>query len=91
MTLKTGVLLLVAATALAQPVFRGPEIFPAEEFAARRTAVMAQIGDGVAIVLGFALKGNGAVWADDFSFDVVTDVPKTLLAVPNSLNFEHPD
>ena len=52
MTLKTGVLLLVAATALAQPVFRGPEIFAAEEFAARRTALMAQIGDGVAIVLG---------------------------------------
>jgi Xaa-Pro aminopeptidase len=36
----------------AQPVFRGSEIFPPEEFAARRTKVMAQIGDAVAIVLG---------------------------------------
>src|SRR5689334_8485455 len=36
----------------AQPVFRGTEVFPPEEFAARRTQVMAQIGDGVAIVLG---------------------------------------
>jgi Xaa-Pro aminopeptidase len=36
----------------AQPVFRGTEIFPPEEFAARRAKVMAQIGDGVAIVLG---------------------------------------
>jgi Xaa-Pro aminopeptidase len=36
----------------AQPVFRGTEIFPPEEFAARRARVMAEIGDGVAIVLG---------------------------------------
>ena len=33
-------------------MFRGTEIFPAEEFAARRDKVIAQIGDGVAIVLG---------------------------------------
>ena len=43
---------VLAATLLAQPVFRGTEIFPPEEFAARRARVMAQIGDGVAIVLG---------------------------------------
>src|SRR3954468_419380 len=43
---------VLAATLLAQPVFRGTEIFPAEEFAARRARVIAQIGDGVAIVLG---------------------------------------
>jgi Xaa-Pro aminopeptidase len=36
----------------AQPVFRGSEIFPAEEFAARRAKVFDQIGDAVAIVLG---------------------------------------
>jgi Xaa-Pro aminopeptidase len=36
----------------AQPVFRGSEIFPPEEFAARRSKIMAQIGDGAAIVLG---------------------------------------
>jgi Xaa-Pro aminopeptidase len=40
------------ATPLAQPVFRGSEIFPAEEYAARRARVMAGIGDGAAIVLG---------------------------------------
>ena len=43
---------VLAANLLAQPVFRGTEIFPPEEFAARRARVMAQIGDGVAIVLG---------------------------------------
>ena len=48
--------LLAAATLVAgvsaQPVFRGTEIFPPEEFAARRANVMAQIGDAAAIVLG---------------------------------------
>jgi Xaa-Pro aminopeptidase len=49
----TGVL-VVAATLImsAQPVFRGTEIFPAEEFAAHRAKVIARIGDAVAIVLG---------------------------------------
>lgn len=36
----------------AQPVFRGDEIFPAEEFAARRAKLIERIGDGFAIVLG---------------------------------------
>jgi Xaa-Pro aminopeptidase len=36
----------------AQPVFTGTEIFPPEEFAARRAKVIAGIGDGVAILQG---------------------------------------
>jgi len=36
----------------AQPVFRGSEIFPPEEFAARRAKVLAQIGDGVVVMQG---------------------------------------
>ena len=47
-----GVLVAATLVVSAQPVFRGTEIFPAEEFAARREKVMAQIGDAVAIVLG---------------------------------------
>ena len=39
-------------TGLAQPVFTGTEIFPPDEFAARRTKVIAAIGDGVAILQG---------------------------------------
>ena len=47
------VLSLAVSVALrGQPVFRGSEIFPPEEFAARRLAVMDRIGDGVAIVRG---------------------------------------
>jgi Xaa-Pro aminopeptidase len=42
----------VSAITHAQPVFRGDEIFPPEEFAARRARLLDRIGDGVAIVLG---------------------------------------
>src|SRR2546428_750680 len=43
-------LVTIARGSLAQPVFS--DIFPSEEFAARRARVMAQIGDGVAILQG---------------------------------------
>jgi Xaa-Pro aminopeptidase len=36
----------------AQPVFTGVEIFPPEEFAARRARVLDAIGDGVAVMQG---------------------------------------
>jgi Xaa-Pro aminopeptidase len=36
----------------AQPVFTGADIFPPDEFAARRARVLAKIGDGVAIIQG---------------------------------------
>ena len=52
---KRSVPLILAATLTtlaAQPVFRGSEIFPADEFAARRARVVEKIGDEVAIVLG---------------------------------------
>jgi Xaa-Pro aminopeptidase len=39
-------------TGLSQPVFTGTEIFPPEEFAARRAKVIAAIGEGVAILQG---------------------------------------
>jgi len=41
-----------ALVLLGQPVFTGPEIFPPEEFAARRSHVFDAIGDAVAILQG---------------------------------------
>jgi len=51
LTLAFGAALLSAAQH-AQPVFRGEEIFPPEEFAAHRAKMIDRIGDAVAIVLG---------------------------------------
>ncbi len=50
--IASGILVAATLVVSAQPVFRGAEIFPPEEFAARRANVIAQIGDAVAIVLG---------------------------------------
>jgi Xaa-Pro aminopeptidase len=54
MRLALAILLsgLAGLAVLAQPVFTGPEIFPPEEFAARRARVFEAIGDGVAILQG---------------------------------------
>lgn len=52
MTVVALVIGTFVASPGAQPVFRGTEIFPPEEFAARRAKTMARIGDAVAIVLG---------------------------------------
>src|SRR5215471_14204104 len=50
--MRLTLLLLPALSLLAQPVFPGHEIFPPEEFAARRARVMAKIGDAVAVIQG---------------------------------------
>lgn len=47
---KIFALLVLALPAVAQPVFTN--VFPPEEYLARRSKVMVQIGDAVAIVLG---------------------------------------
>lgn len=43
---------VVGHVGLAQPVFTGPEIFPPEEFAARRARVLGEIGDAVVAMQG---------------------------------------
>ncbi|HEY7055102.1 MAG TPA: Xaa-Pro peptidase family protein [Vicinamibacterales bacterium] len=43
---------LLTVVPSAQPVFTGPDVFPPEEFAARRARVFQRIGDGVAILQG---------------------------------------
>src|SRR5260370_27517706 len=44
--------LAIGAAISAQSVFTGPEVFPTEEFAARRAKLIDRIGDGVAILQG---------------------------------------
>jgi Xaa-Pro aminopeptidase len=44
--------IVLGAWPSAQPVFTGADIFPPEEFAARRARVLEKIGDGVAILQG---------------------------------------
>ena len=50
-------------------------------------------GNGTGITIGFALRGSGAVWADDFAFEIVdSSVPVTAVLPegPTNLNFEEP-
>jgi Xaa-Pro aminopeptidase len=54
LVLAGAVLAIASAAPSAQPIFTGPEIFPLEEFAARRARVMERIGDAVAILQGTA-------------------------------------
>src|SRR5215471_3486678 len=48
----TALFLFAAPLLYGQPVFTGKDIFPPEEFAARRARVMEKIGDGVAVIQG---------------------------------------
>jgi Xaa-Pro aminopeptidase len=50
--MRLSLLFFAVLPLAAQPVFPGHEIFPPEEFAARRARVMEKIGDGVAIIQG---------------------------------------
>jgi Xaa-Pro aminopeptidase len=73
--------LLVATPLLAQPVFRGSEIFPSEEFAARRDKVIAQIGDGVAIVLGTTEPPGEVPFRQNSQFFYMTGVAEPRASV----------
>ena len=65
---------LLAGALAAQPVFRGSEIFPAEEFAARRTQVVDKIGDAVAIVLGTSEPAGEMPFRQNSQFFYLTGV-----------------
>ena len=67
-------LLTFAHVEARQPVFTGGEIFPNEEFAARRQKVMTAIGDGVAIVLGTSEPAGEAPFRQNSQFFYLTGV-----------------
>ena len=64
-----------------QPVFRGSEIFPPEEFAARRAKVMAEIRDGVAIVLGTTEPAGEMPFRQNSQFFYLTGVTEPRASV----------
>src|SRR5499433_3339083 len=69
------------ASLFAQPVFT--DIFPPEEFAARRTKVMAQIGDGVAILQGATERPGEQPLRQNNQFFYLTGViePRAILLI----------
>jgi Xaa-Pro aminopeptidase len=68
---------------MAQPVFTGPDVFPAEEFAARRAKVMAKIGDGVAIIQGTTERPGEQPLRQANQFFYITGVvePRAILLI----------
>jgi Xaa-Pro aminopeptidase len=76
-----GLSVLLGADLLAQPVFRGSEIFPPEEFAARRGAVAAALGDGVAIVLGTTEPAGEMPFRQNSQFFYLTGVAEARASV----------
>src|SRR3970282_787774 len=78
-----GAVLLLAGVAPAQPVFTGAEIFPPEEFAARRARVMDKIGEGVAILQGTTEHAGGQALRQNNQFFYLTGVvePRAIVAI----------
>lgn len=69
--------------AIAQPVFAGHEIFPPEEFAARRARVIDQIGTGVAIIQGTTERPGEQPFRQNNQFFYLCGVaePRALLLI----------
>ncbi|HEY1911928.1 MAG TPA: aminopeptidase P N-terminal domain-containing protein [Vicinamibacterales bacterium] len=83
-TLAAAALLVAALTPIgAQPVFTGAEIFPAEEFAARRTRLLTQIGDGVAILQGTTERPGEQPFRQNNQFFYLTGVaePRAIVVI----------
>ena len=76
-------LLVLAKAPTAQPVFTGPEIFPPEEFAARRARVMEQIGDAVAILQGTTERPGEQPFRQSNQFFYLTGVsePRAIVTI----------
>lgn len=72
---------LAAAPAAAQPLFT--DALPKEEFAERRAKVMAQIGDGVAIIQGAAESSSYVKFRQSNQFFYLSgvEVPRAILVI----------
>ncbi len=82
--LAAAVLAVAAMTPTrAQPVFTGAEIFPPEEFAARRAKLQAQIGDAVAILQGTTERPGEQPFRQNNQFFYLTGVaePRAIIVI----------
>ncbi len=81
--LTAACLVALCALPAAQPVFTGAEIFPPEEFAARRARVLAQIGDAVAILQGTTERPGEQPLRQNNQFFYLTGVvePRAIVAI----------
>src|SRR3954466_15790196 len=83
--LFVSVLLVIISlvNGIAQPVFTGTEIFPADEFAARRAKTMAAIGDGVAVLQGTTERPGEQPFRQSNQFFYLTGVaePRAILLI----------
>src|SRR5919204_3027971 len=75
--------LAVCAWPSAQPVFTGTEIFPPEEFAARRAKVVERIGDAIAILQGATERPGEQPFRQNNHFFYLTGVvePRAIVAI----------
>jgi len=73
----------LVASLSAQPVFTGSEIFPPEEFAARRARVIEKIGDGVAILQGTTERPGEQALRQNNQFFYLTGIvePRAIVTI----------
>ena len=74
---------ILSAAPAAQPVFTGAEIFPPEEFAARRAKVIEKIGDAVAILQGTTERPGEQALRQNNQFFYLTGVvePRAIVTI----------
>jgi Xaa-Pro aminopeptidase len=72
-----------AIVAAAQPVFTGPEIFPLEEFAARRARVMDAVGNALVIIQGTTERPGEQPLRQNNQFFYLTGIvePRAILVI----------
>ena len=75
------------AIAIGQPVFTGSDIFPPEEFAARRAKVVERVGDGVAILQGATERPGEQPFRQNNQFFYLTGVvePRAIAVIDGRL------
>jgi Xaa-Pro aminopeptidase len=83
LTCSLAAVLVFGALLAAQPVFTGSEIFPPEEFSARRARVLERIGDAVAILQGTTERPGEQALRQNNQFFYLTGVvePRAIVTI----------